>query len=113
VHTLARRTTQDVELHGVTIPAESSIFLLVGAANRDPAKFPDPERLDINRQPTRTLAFGYGIHYCLGAALARLESQVVFETLLRRLPNLQLAVETPEFRPNYSLRGLLSLPVTM
>lgn len=89
----------------------SSIYLLVGAANRDAEKFPDPERLNINRQPTRTLGFGYGIHYCLGAALARLESQVAFETILRRLPALRMTVETPTFRPNFSLRGLESLPV--
>ncbi len=111
VHTLARRTMQEIEIHGVTIPQYSSIYLLVGAANRDAEKFPDPERLDINRSPTRTLGFGYGIHYCLGAALARMESQVVFETLFKRLPAIWMAIETPEFRPNYSLRGLLNLPV--
>ena len=111
VHTLARRTLQEVVVQGVTIPKERSIYLLVGAANRDSDKFPDPEKLDINRPPTRSLGFGYGIHYCIGAALARMESQVVFETILRRLPNLRMTVETPEFRPNYSLRGLISLPV--
>jgi cytochrome P450 len=111
VHTLARRTLQEVTIRGVTIPENSSIYLLVGSANRDAEKFPDPEHLDINRQPTRTLGFGYGIHYCLGAALARLESQVAFETILRRLPALRITVETPLFRPNYSLRGLVSLPV--
>jgi len=112
VHTLGRRSSQEVTIHGVTIPAKSSIYLLVGAANRDPAKFQNPEELDINRPPSRSLGFGYGIHYCIGAALARMESQVAFETLLRRLPNLQTTGETPEFRPNYSLRGLLTLPVT-
>src|SRR5260370_19364449 len=111
VHTLARRTTQEVTIQGVTIPPDSSIYLLVGAANRDPARFPEPEKLDINRPPARSLGFGYGIHYCVGAALARMESQVTFETILRRLPNLHLTDETPQFRLNYSLRGLLSLPV--
>src|SRR5882762_3902766 len=72
VHTLARRTRQEVTIQGVTIPPNNSIYLLVGAANRDPAKFPDPEVLDINRPATRSLGFGYGIHYCIGAALARL-----------------------------------------
>jgi cytochrome P450 len=111
VHTLARRALQDVTIRGVDIPVGSSVYLFVGSANRDAEKYPDPERLDINRHPTRTLGFGYGIHYCLGAALARMESQVAFETMLRRLPNLRLAGETPVFRPNYFLRGLLALPV--
>jgi cytochrome P450 len=111
VHTLARRTVQEVTIRGVTIPENSDIYLLVGAANRDPDKFPDPEKLDINRPPGRSLGFGYGIHFCIGAALARMESQVAFETILRRLPKLKIAVETPEFRLNYSLRGLTALPV--
>lgn len=111
VHTLGRRTVEEVTLHGVTIPPESGIYLLVGAANRDAEKFPDPEKLDINRPPARTLGFGYGIHFCVGAALARLESQVAFETLLRRLPGIHMTGETPLFRPNYSLRGLVALPV--
>jgi cytochrome P450 len=111
VHTLGRRATQDVTLHGVTIPKDSSIYLLVGAANRDAEKFPHPEKLDIHRPPMRSLGFGYGIHFCIGAALARMESQVAFETIIKRLPNLRMTVETPEFRPNYSLRGLTALPV--
>ncbi len=111
VHTLARRAVQDVTMHGVTMPAGSSIYLLIGAANRDPAQFPDPEKLDINRPPSRTLGFGYGIHYCLGAALARMESQVTFETLLKQLPDIRMTISTPTFRPNYSLRGLTSLPI--
>ena len=112
VHTLSRRTLQEVTIRGVTIPEKSSVYLCIGSANRDAEKFPVPEKLDINRPPTRSLGFGYGIHYCLGAALARIESQIAFETILRRLPNLSLADETPVFRPNYWLRGLLSLPVT-
>ena len=111
VHMLARRTMQDVTISGVDIPQNSSVYLLVGAANRDPAKFPDPEKLDINRTNVRSLGFGHGIHFCIGAALARMESQVAFETILQRLPNLRMTVETPAFRPNYSLRGLVSLPV--
>lgn len=111
VHTLARRALQDVTIRGVEIPAKSSIYLQVGAANRDPQKFPDPEKLDISRPPTRTLGFGYGIHFCIGAALARLESQVAIETLMRRLPNMHMVGEPPRFRPNYSLRGLQSLHV--
>ena len=111
VHVLSRRTTQDVTIRGVEIPVGSSINLLVGSANRDAEKFPDPERLDISRPPSRTLGFGYGIHFCLGAALARMESQVAFETILQRLPDIHIAGEAPVFRPNYFLRGLLNLPV--
>ena len=111
VHTLARQVKQDVTIRGIDIPKDSSIYLMVGAANRDPEKFPEPEKLDINRPPGRSLGFGYGIHYCIGAALARLESQIAFDTIVRRLQDLKMTVETPEFRPNYSLRGLLSLPV--
>ena len=111
VHTLGRVTTRDVTIRGVDIPKGTSINILVGAANRDPEKFPDPEKLDINRLAVRSLGFGYGIHFCIGAALARIEGQVTFETLLRRLPNIRLDGETPEFRPNYALRGLVALPV--
>src|SRR5260221_12039062 len=66
VHTLARRASQEVTIRGVTIPEESSIYLLIGAANRDPEKFPDPAQLDINRPLLRSLGFGYGSHYCIG-----------------------------------------------
>ncbi|HEY3991397.1 MAG TPA: cytochrome P450 [Ktedonobacteraceae bacterium] len=111
VHTLARQACQDVTIRGVDIPAGSSLYLFVGSANRDAEKYPDPERLDINRQPARTLGFGYGIHYCLGAALARMESQVAFETMLRRLPDMHIVDGPPVYRPNYFLRGLLALPV--
>lgn len=111
VHTLARHTLQDMTVRGVDIPANSSIYLLVGSANRDAEKFPDPERLDINRPITRTLGFGHGIHFCIGAALARMESQVAFETILKRLPDIHIVGDAPLFRPNYFLRGLLALPV--
>ncbi len=111
VHMLARRALQEVTIRGVTIPQDSSVYLLVGAANRDPEKFADPERLDINRPAVRSLGFGYGIHFCIGAALARLESQVAFETIIRRLPNLRMLEDSATFRPNYSLRGLTALPV--
>ena len=111
VHMLARRALQEVTIRGVTIPPDSSIYLLVGAANRDPEKFADPEKLDINRPAVRSLGFGYGIHFCIGAALARLESQVAFETIIRRLPDLRMMEDVAIFRPNYSLRGLTALPV--
>ncbi len=111
VHMLARRALQEVTIRDVTIPLDGSLYLLVGAANRDPEKFADPEKLDINRPIVRSLGFGYGIHFCLGAALARLEGQVAFEAIIRRLPDLRIVGDTPQFRPNYFLRGLTALPV--
>ena len=111
VHTLGRVTTQDVTIRGVDILKGTSVNVLVGAANRDPEKFSNPEKLDVNRLAVRSLGFGYGIHFCIGAALARMEGLVTFETILRRLPNLHIVGGTPEFRPNYALRGLVGLPV--
>ncbi len=84
----------------------------MGAANRDPAQFPDPDRLDIGRANAGgNITFGYGIHYWLGAPLARLEAQVAFATLLRRLPGLRLADETVAWRGLLSVRGVQALPL--
>jgi cytochrome P450 len=84
----------------------------MGAANRDPERFPDPDRLDVARKDNRHLAFGWAAHFCFGAALARLEGQIAFETILRRLPNLELAPEVSlTWRHNLGLRGLTALPV--
>ena len=94
-----------------TIPAGSLVLGLLGAANRDPDHFPEPDRLDLGRRDNRHLAFGWGIHFCLGAPLARLEGQLAFGTLLRRLPNLALAAERVEWRQTATLRGLGALPV--
>ncbi|MBV9254375.1 MAG: cytochrome P450, partial [Actinobacteria bacterium] len=87
-------------------------ILLVAAANRDPAMFDDPETFDITRDDSRHLAFSSGIHFCLGASLARLEGQVALATLARRLPTMELAVDRPEYKENIVLRGLAALPVT-
>ena len=106
---LARKTTT---LGGVHIPAGTVVMLCLGAANRDPAQFPDPDRLDITRTDNRHIAFGWGIHFCLGAPLARVEGQIAIGTLVRRLPNLRLATEAPAFRQSLTLRGLSTLPVT-
>lgn len=84
---------------------------MLGAANHDPAQFTEPSRLDIARPDNRHLSFGGGIHYCLGAPLARLEGEVAFQTLARRLPNLALATDAVTYRDNYVLRGLEALPV--
>jgi hypothetical protein len=84
----------------------------MGAANRDPERFPDPDRLDVVRKDNRHLAFGWAAHFCFGAALARLEGQIAFETILRRLPSLELAPDVSlTWRHNLGLRGLTALPV--
>ena len=84
---------QAVEVHGVAIPKGAAVMPLLGSANRDPTVFPDPDVFDIDRTPNRHLAFGHGVHYCLGATLSRLETRVAINNLLARNPNLRLAVE--------------------
>jgi cytochrome P450 len=87
------------------------VFLFLAAANRDPAHFPDPDRLDVTRSVHKHLSFGLGHHFCLGAPLARLEAQIAFSTVLRRLPNLRLGADKVVHRDNFNLRGPQSLPV--
>jgi cytochrome P450 len=86
------------------------VVAVLGAANRDPAQFPDPDRLDLARRPNRHLAFGGGIHFCLGAPLARMEAAIAIPALLARLPGLELA-GPPVRRDTVTLRGLASLPL--
>jgi cytochrome P450 len=112
VQRTGRLLYEDVTIDGKTIPKGSIAVALIGAANRDPAHFPDPDRLDITRSDNRHLAFGWGIHFCLGAPLARLEGQIAFGTLLRRFPRLALGAEEVEYRETSTLRGLRALPVT-
>ncbi|SRR6266545_2161453 len=112
VQRTARITSTDVELDGRKIAKGSMVIAAIGAANRDPAHFPDPDRLDITRRDNRHIAFGFGIHFCLGAPLARLEGQIAIGTLLRRMPWLKLATSAPEWRESSTLRGLKTLPVT-
>ncbi|MET9959824.1 cytochrome P450 [Streptomyces sp. NPDC006326] len=110
---IARFAREDVEIAGVAVPRGATVLIASAIADRDPARFPDPDRLDITRQDNAHLAFGHGIHYCLGAPLARLEGQIAIGTALRRLPGLALAVPRDEirWRPG-GLRGPESLPVT-
>jgi cytochrome P450 len=112
VQRTGRITNTDVELDGRKIAKGSLVVTAIGAANRDPAHFPDPDCLDITRRDNRHIAFGFGIHFCLGAPLARLEGQIAIETLLRRMPGLQLATSTAKWRESSTLRGLKTLPVT-
>jgi len=110
-----RVALEDIDdLGGKKIPKGESVLCLLGSANRDPAVYPDrPDRLDITRSNVRPLSFGGGIHFCLGAQLARIEAEVAIATLLRRLPDLRLDdARTPEWRPTFVLRGLKSLPAS-
>ncbi|WP_349253872.1 cytochrome P450 [Bradyrhizobium sp. CB2312] len=114
VQMTARVALEDVELGGKTIPKGESVLCLLGSANRDPAVYPDdPDRLDVTRTNVRPLSFGGGIHFCLGAQLARIEAEIAIATLLRRLPGLRIDdVENPEWRPTFVLRGLKRLPAS-
>jgi cytochrome P450 len=108
-----RVTTRDVELGGVTIPKDSQLLLLLASGNRDGSQFSEPDTFDIRRPNARQhLSFGHGIHYCLGAPLARLELRVMLEELARRLPTLRLCEDaTPAYHPNTALRGPAALHV--
>jgi cytochrome P450 len=107
----ARVAMQETELGGQTIAAGETVVTLLGAANRDPAKFADPDRLDVARRDIRPISFGGGIHFCLGAQLARLEGEIAFASLLRRLPGLELeGIDQPQWRQSFTLRGLQHLP---
>jgi cytochrome P450 len=111
VQRTARIPSEDVVIEGRVIAKGEMVMPFIGAADRDPAQFPDPDRLDIARTDNRHVAFGLGIHFCLGAPLARVEGQIAIGTLVRRLPKLALATDAPEFRQSLTLRGLRSLPV--
>jgi cytochrome P450 len=115
VQLTGRVTLEDIEdLGGKRIPKGETVLCLLGSANHDPAVYPDhPERLDITRPNVRPLSFGGGIHFCLGAQLARIEAEIAISTLLRRLPDLRLDdAENPEWRPTFVLRGLKRLPAS-
>ena len=101
---------EDSEICGVQVPRGAELRLMFGSSNRDADVFGDPDRLDLGRDPNPHISFGAGIHFCLGAPLARLEMQIAFETILRRMPRLELLTE-PEWKPTYIIRGLKSLPV--
>jgi cytochrome P450 len=108
-----RYALEPVELSGTTVPYGAMVLAMIGSANHDERTFVDPEKLDLGRVPNPHLAFGQGVHYCLGAPLARLEARIAFETLLRRLSDLQLAVrpESLSWRRGIFLRGPQRLPL--
>ncbi len=112
IQTTSRIALEDSEIGGKQIRRGENVSPILGAANRDPEQFSDPNRLDITRKQNRQIAFGLGLHFCLGAALARLEGQIVISTALRRMPKLQLGTEELQWRENPIFRGLKSLPIS-
>jgi cytochrome P450 len=108
----ARLAPEDLELGGKHIRKHQAVIAVMGAANRDPQRFPEPDRLDLARRDNRHVAFGWGAHFCFGAALARIEGQVAFETMRRRLPGLALEPGPLVWRTNLGLRGLTALRVS-
>jgi len=112
---IRRFTLEDINIGQHTIPAGETVLLCLAAAHRDPDRFPDPDRFDVARNDNAHLAFGHGIHHCLGSALARLETEVAVSTLLKRFPRLTLAIPVNQlaWRPSFRSRGLQELPVAL
>lgn len=108
----ARLAREDTLLGGKMIRKRQAVIAVMGAANRDPERFPDPDQLDISRQDNRHVAFAWASHFCFGAPLARIEGQVAFEKMLRRMPNLALKTDPVVWRENLGLRGLKALTIT-
>jgi len=111
VQIAVRQVYEDLDVGGEHIQAGSTVLALLGAANRDPARFSDPDRLDVGRSEGSPISFGSGIHFCLGAALARMEGQVVLDRLLHRFRTMELVGGDPVHRDSLTLRGLVALPV--
>ena len=107
-----RLAPDDMQLGGKQIRKRDAVMAVMASANRDPERFADPDQLDLRRENNRHLAFGWAAHFCFGAPLARIEGQVAFSTLLRRLPGLRLEPVPLVWRQNLGLRGLTSLPVS-
>ncbi|MGZ5913170.1 MAG: cytochrome P450, partial [Reyranella sp.] len=110
---MMRTPRRDVELHGGMIPAGALVLTMLGSANRDPRRFSNPNRFDITRDPNPHVAFGHGIHFCLGAPLARLEAEIAVTRLAERLPHIRLCGAEPEWHDSLILRGVKSLPVAL
>jgi cytochrome P450 len=112
VKSIQRLASQDIEVRGKVMEKNDRIRWFISSANRDPNVFTAPERFDITRQPNPHVAFGNGVHHCLGATLARVEGQEVFKALAERFPDLQVATEQLDYQPSITFRSLKSLPVT-
>jgi cytochrome P450 len=113
VQLTARFAAEDIDLPSLRLAKGKAAILLLGAANRDPEQFDDPESLDLGREENRHLAFGMGIHFCLGAPLARVEGQIALGELVRRFPAMRPLDKTPPYKPNFTLRGLASLRIAL
>jgi cytochrome P450 len=113
VQATVRVPTEDIPLGEDVLPRQALVVCLIGAANRDPAAYPHPDRLDVTRERVQHLSFGFGEHFCLGAGLARLEARIAFGALLERAPGLALESDEVEYRPNPLLRGPRTLPVSL
>jgi cytochrome P450 len=103
--------TRDVEHYGQKVPQGSVMMMLIGAANRDDRRFPDGDRFDIHREVSQHLAFGQGVHFCLGASLARLEGRVALEELLKRFPEWEVDRANAKLAPTSTVRGWETLPI--
>jgi cytochrome P450 len=111
IQVVYRQTTQEVELEGGKLPAGATVLVLLGAANRDERKFPDPDHFDVQRNPQDHVGFGYGIHYCLGAPLARLEGRIALEALLLDCPPFTRVLAQVPRIPTFLVRGPQTLPL--
>jgi cytochrome P450 len=112
-HATARVVTHDVEYHGTTVPAGSAMLLLIGSANRDPRHYDQPDVFDIHREDASHLTFGWGVHHCLGAALARLEGRVALDEILNRFPEWDVDHDAIELAPTSTVRGWQHMPIVL
>ena len=110
---VGRYVTEDVEVRGQTVPAGSTMLALIGAANRDESRWHDPDRFDVLREPVAHLAFGHGIHFCLGASLARVEARIALEELLKRFPDWEVDTDRARLAQTSTVRGYDSLPIVL
>jgi hypothetical protein len=110
---MVRVAREDVPVDGRAVGRGDRVFLMLNAANRDPRQFEEPDRLDLERADNRHVAFGHGIHFCLGASLARIEGQIALPALLARFPALTARTEAPEWLDSLVFRGMRSLPVAL
>jgi cytochrome P450 len=110
---VARYVPEDIEYYGQTVPAGSALLLMLASANRDERRFEDPDRFDIHRNIGQHVTFGYGAHYCLGAALARLEGRIALDEVLRRFPEWEIDVEQAQRAPTTTVRGWDTMPAVI